>query len=120
MNAGSAFLMSVVVGVAVVTAMGQENSGPTAQTPAKTEQDLRPEVTQWSPQSVSVNSVLELEGYRLSADDASKATAYFIQNGVKYLAKTEGGWSTTNDALHGLQSRALIVPAGLTSGPSQV
>jgi len=120
MNAGSAFLMSVVVGLVVATAMGQENSRPTAQPPATTEQDLRPEVTRWSPQSVSVNSVLELEGYRLSADDASKTTAYFIQNGVKYLAKTKGGWSTTNDALHGLQSQDLIVPAGLTSGPSQV
>ncbi len=73
MNVGRAVLMSVVVGAVFAAAMGQEKNRSTVHPPATTAQDLMPEVTDWSPQSVSVHSVLELEGYRLSADDASQA-----------------------------------------------
>ena len=122
MKVGTAALVSLVVFLLFLslTASAQESVPVTTQQSATRDQNPGPEVTKWSPQNVSVNSELQLEGYRLSADDASKATAYFIQNRVKFNAKTKGGWSTVNDALHGLQSQGVIVPEGLVSGPSQV
>lgn len=79
-----------------------------------------PEVTDCIPASGSINSVLELQGYRLNPVDSDKIKVYFLQNGNKYLANTTGGSGTTNDERHGPQSLDVIVPEGLVLGPSQI
>ena len=89
------------------------------QNPTTSPQAQGPEITSYTPQLVSVNSVVELEGVRLSATDESKVKAYFIQNGNRFPAKTIEGWSTTNNQANGPQSRDVIVPGGLGNGPTQ-
>jgi hypothetical protein len=79
-----------------------------------------PEVTGCKPGSGSINSLLELQGYRLSPADTDKIKVYFLQNGKKYPANTRGGSSTSNDERHGPQSLYVIVPEGLVLGPSQI
>jgi hypothetical protein len=79
-----------------------------------------PEVTGCSPASGSINSVLELQGYRLSPTHSGKVKVYFLQNGNKYPTSTTGGSSTTNDERHGAQSLDVVVPEGLVLGPSQI
>lgn len=79
-----------------------------------------PEVTGCIPASGSINSVLELQGYRLSPTDSDKIKVYFLQNGNKYPANTTGGSSTTNNKRHGPQGLNVTVPEGLVLGPSQI
>ncbi len=97
-----------------VSVSAQQNQIVTSQ------QNEAPEITGADLQAVSIGTVLELQGYRLSADEQSKAKVYFTQKGNSYEAKALGGWSTTNDERHGPQSQEVVVPEGLVDGPSQI
>jgi hypothetical protein len=83
-------------------------------------QEAGPEVTGSKPASGSINSILELEGYRLNPTDADKTKVYFLQNGNKYPAQTRGGSSTTNNERNGPTSLDVVVPEGLVLGPAQI
>jgi hypothetical protein len=85
-----------------------------------TAQSEGPEVTDCFPKTGSINSVLALQGYRLSPSESGKTKAYFLQNGNKYPASTGGGSSTTNDERNGPQSLEVIVPEGVVPGPCQI
>jgi len=102
----------------IVTA--QQSTTTTPQVTAVAHQSEAPELTGSDLQTVSIGTVLELQGYRLSAADESKAKIYFIQKRKSIAAKALGGWSTTNDEQHGPQSQGVVVPEGLLNGPSQV
>lgn len=102
-------ILGSILFVSLASAFAQEN------------QTQGPEITSYTPQIVSVNSVVELEGFRLlSPTDEANVSAYFVQNGNRLIAKTIGGWSTTNNERHGPQSREVIVPDGLANGPAQL
>jgi hypothetical protein len=83
-------------------------------------QNEGPEVNACVPASGSINSVLELQGYRLSPAESEKIKVYFLQNGSKHPAKTKGGSSTTNDERNGPQGLDVIVPKGLLLGPARI
>ena len=79
-----------------------------------------PVVNDCRPRSGSVNSVIELKGFRLGLDDVEQAKAFFIQSGIEMLASTKGGSSTTNDRLNGPQTLQVIVPEKAAFGPVQI
>lgn len=72
------------------------------------------------PRSGSVNSVIELKGFRLGPDELESAKAFFIQNGIEIPARTGGGSSITNDRLNGPQTLEVIVPEEVVPGPAQI
>ncbi len=75
-----------------------------------------PVVETWEPKTGSINSYIDLTGYRLYPGDSNKAKAFFIQNGVEIPARTAGGSSTTNDEHEGQQTLGVIVPEGVVLG----
>ena len=79
-----------------------------------------PEVSDCEPKTGSIDSVLELQGYRLHPSDPERAKAYFLQNGKKYPARTGGGSSITNDEFHGPQTLEVIVPEEVVPGPCEI
>ena len=78
--------------------------------PAVAQTNEAPLVNGCSPHSGSVNSVIELKGFRLGLDEFESAKAFFIQNGIEIPARTGGGSSVTNDRLNGPQTLEVIVP----------
>lgn len=81
---------------------------------------LGPVVEEWNPKIGSINSVIELRGYRLYPDALDRTTAFFVQNGIELPARTGGGTSITNDADHGAQSLEVIVPEEVVPGTGQI
>jgi hypothetical protein len=80
-----------------------------------------PVVNDCEPHSGSVNSVIELKGFRLGLDEPESAKAAFvIQNGIEIPARTGGGSSVTNDRLNGAQSLEVILPEQVVPGPAQI
>ena len=79
-----------------------------------------PVVNECWPLSGSVNSVIELKGFRLGTGDLESAKAFFIQNGIEIPARTGGGWSITNDRLNGPQTLEVIIPENVVPGPAQI
>ena len=79
-----------------------------------------PVVSECSPQSGSVNSVIELKGFRLGPDGVDRVKAFFIQNGIEIPARTSGGSFVTNDHLNGQQTLEVIVPEEVVPGPAQI
>jgi hypothetical protein len=79
-----------------------------------------PEVSDCEPKTGSINSVLELRGYRLHPSAPEQTKAYFLQNGNKLPARTGGGSSITNDELHGPQTLEVIVPEEVVPGPCEI
>jgi hypothetical protein len=77
-------------------------------------------VESWEPKSGSINSIIELRGYRLYPGDITKTKAFFIQNGVEIPARTGGGSGVTNDEHNGAQTFEVIVPEEVVPGPSQL
>jgi hypothetical protein len=79
-----------------------------------------PIVEGWYPKTGSINSIIELQGYRLYPGVLDKTKAFFIQNGVELPASTGGGSSITNDQHNGAQSLEVIVPEEVVPGPAQI
>jgi hypothetical protein len=87
---------------------------------SQTKTSRPPVVESWEPKTGSVNSVVELSGYRLYPQEIAKSKAFFIQNGVELPARTGGGSSVTNDADNGPQTLEVILPEGIVSGSGQI
>ena len=79
-----------------------------------------PVVEELNPKTASINSIVELKGYRLYPEAGSKTNAFFIQNGVELPAQTGGGSSVTNNERNGAQSLAVFVPDGIVPGLAQI
>jgi hypothetical protein len=79
-----------------------------------------PVVNECSPHSGSVNSVIELKGFRLGPDELESAKAFIIQNGREIPARTGGGSSITNDRMNGPQTLEVILPEEVVPGPAQI
>ena len=79
-----------------------------------------PVVNDCSPRSGAVNSVIELEGFRLEPDEPQSVKAFVIQNGIEIPARTGGGSSVTNDRLNGPQTLEVILPEAVVPGPAQI
>ena len=79
-----------------------------------------PVVNDCWPHSGSVNSVIELKGFRLGPDAPESAKAFVIQNGIEIPARTGGGASITNDSLNGSQTLEVILPEEVVPGPAQI
>src|SRR5258708_35562171 len=79
-----------------------------------------PVVTDCTPKSGSIDSVIELHGFRINRSDKSNTKVYFLQNGNKYLSDSGGGSGATNDDGHGRQSREIRVPNGLVPRMSRI
>jgi hypothetical protein len=75
-----------------------------------------PEIINCTPAVASVNSVLELEGYRLGGDDPTRVQVTLWRGSIRYPARTGGSRSVTNDRSGGSQSLEVIVPEELPSG----
>jgi len=82
--------------------------------------EAAPIVNECWPQSGSVNSVIELKGFRLGPDELESAKVFFIQNGIEIPARTGGGSSVTNDRLNGPQTLEVIVPEEIALGRAQI
>ena len=89
---------------------------------AQTEEAKRgaPIVNECSPHSGSVNSVIELKGFRLGPDELETAKAFIIQNGREIPARTGGGSSVTNDRMNGPQTLEVILPEEVVPGLAQI
>jgi len=82
--------------------------------------NIGPVVNDCSPQTGSVNSVIELNGFRLGPDEPDSVKAFIIQNGTEIPARTGGGSSVTNDRLNGPQTLEVILPEQVVPGPAQI
>jgi hypothetical protein len=91
-----------------------------AQTNAVKGQNEAPVVSECRPQSGSVYSVIELNGFRLGSDDLESTIVFFIQNGIEIPARTDGGSWVTNDRLNGPQTLKVFVPEDVVSGSAQI
>ena len=78
-----------------------------------------PVVEEWNPKTGSINSIIELKGYRLYPGSENKKV-FLIQHGVELPARTSGGSSTTNDEHNGAQSLEVIVPEEVVPGLAQI
>jgi hypothetical protein len=81
---------------------------------------MGPVVKEWAPKTGSINSIIELQGYRLYPGALNKTKSFFIQNGIEIPARTGGGTSVTNDDHNGPQSLEVIVPEEVVTGPGQI
>lgn len=79
-----------------------------------------PVVEDWNPKTGSINSIIELNGYRLDPGALNKTKAFFIQNGAELPARTGGGSFITNDEHNGAQSLQVIVPEEVVPGLAQI
>jgi hypothetical protein len=79
-----------------------------------------PVVEIWEPKTGSINSFIDLTGYRLYPGDSNKTKAFFVQNGVEIPARTAGGSSVTNDEHTGQQTLGIIVPEEVLAGHAQI
>jgi len=81
-----------------------------------------PEVTRCVPDTASVGTVLDLQGYRLGAvgNYSDRVKVHFVQGKVSRVATLGGSQGFTNDAQYGLQHLDVNVPEGLALGPCQV
>jgi hypothetical protein len=79
-----------------------------------------PLVEGWEPKTGSINSIIELQGYRLYPDPSKKRQVFFIQNGIELPARASGGSSVTNDEHNGKQSLDVIVPEEVVPGLAQI
>lgn len=77
-----------------------------------------PVVEDLDPKTPSVNSIVVLKGYRLYPEAGTTTKAFFIQNGVEFLAQTGGGSSVTNNER--TQSSVVLVPDGIVPGFAQI
>lgn len=84
------------------------------------QQGLPPEVISCTPNIASVDSVLELTGYRLVVDDPNDEKIFFIQGGKSYKSWSGGSTSVTNDSQGGQQELDVNVPEGVKPGPCQI
>src|SRR5688572_27921765 len=103
-----------------IAAQTNEAKYEAGQKKTKTAINEAPVVNDCWPRSGSVNSVIELKGFRLGPDELESAKAFFIQNGVEIPARTGGGTSVSNDRLNGPQALQVIVPEEVVSGPAQI
>src|SRR5262245_54576912 len=78
--------------------------------------DTTPVVNDWEPKTGSVNSVIELRGYRLelTGDTEETTRVLFIQNGVELITRATGSSGITNDEFNGDQTLDVIVPEEAT------
>ena len=81
--------------------------------------DMGPVVNDWQPKTGSINSIIELRGYRLHPDAVERAKVFFIQNGIEIRTVSSGGTSITNDQLNGAQTLEVIVPENAAPGSGQ-
>jgi len=79
-----------------------------------------PVVNECSPHSGSVNSVIELQGFRLGSDELESAKIFVIQNGIEIPARTGGGSGITNDRMNGAGTLEVILPEEVTPGRAQI
>ena len=79
-----------------------------------------PVVEELNPKTASIDSIIELKGYRLYPGVWNKTKAFFIQNGVELPARTAGGLSAINDQHNGAQSLEVFVPDEIVPGLAQV
>src|SRR5262245_58141205 len=77
-----------------------------------------PEVTRCVPDTASVGSVLDLQGYRLGAigNYSDKVMIHFVQGTVRRVTTPGGSQGFTNDAQNGFQHLDVNVPEGLALG----
>jgi hypothetical protein len=69
----------------------------------------------------SVDTVLDLEGYRLGILNLGKARVHFVQDGADYLATpSRGGGDNVNDKQGEIEHLDVNVPGGLISGLCQI
>lgn len=101
-----------------------QSTTPAASKPETAEgsnrKDAGPVVESWAPKTASVDSVIYLSGYRLYPENWTKAKAFFIQKGVEFPARSNGGWRTTNNERNLPHTLMLIVPEELVPGPAQI
>jgi len=83
-------------------------------------QDAPPVIERCTPARGSVNSVLELAGYRLGAEDTAQVKAYFAQGEARLPARTGGTSYVTNDVKGGAQTLEVFVPEGVTLGSWEI
>jgi len=79
-----------------------------------------PVVNDYWPHSGSVNSLIELKGFRLGSDLIESAKPFVIQNGIEIPARTGGGVGITNNSLNGPQTLTVILPEEVVVGPAQI
>jgi len=78
-----------------------------------------PVINEW-PHSASVNSVIDLKGFRLGSDEPEAVKTFVIQNGIQIPARNGGGVSITNDRLNGPQTLAVFLPDEVVVGAAQI
>lgn len=85
-------------------------------------QNLSPVIEHCNPSSVSVNSVLQCEGFRLGAEsiDPEKVKAIFSRGDLRATGRISGSEFVTNDTQKGAQSLDVIVPEEITRGRWQL
>lgn len=79
-----------------------------------------PEVISCTPNIGSVDSVLQLTGYRLVVDNPNDEKIFFIQGGKSYKTWSGGSHFVTNDLQGGQQELDVNVPEGVKPGPCQI
>ena len=78
-----------------------------------------PVVNDW-PHSATVNSVIELKGFRLGSGELESAKIFVIQNEIEMPAFTTGGSGITNNSLNKPQTLQVILPEEVVPGPAQI
>ena len=79
-----------------------------------------PVVNDCWPRTGSINSVIELKGFRLGPDKIESAKAFVIQNEIEIPARTGGGSGITNDSQNGAETLQVILPEEVVPGPAQI
>jgi hypothetical protein len=106
------FLLLCVIGVCTIGAAPEQSNSTSRKAP---------QVVRCAPSMASVDTVLDLEGYRLGILSPDKARVHFVQGGVDYLATIAGGeGDNVNDKQGEIEHLDVNVPRGLISGLCQI
>ncbi len=103
-----------------VKIQGQQKTADALKTERVDPNTAGPVVESWEPKTGSINSFIDLTGYRLYPGDSNKTKAFFVQNGFEIPARTAGGSSVTNDEHTGQQTLGVIVPEEVVLGQAQI
>ena len=120
-------LLIIAVPIASSRVFGQSvqtttnDSSKSLSNPSIPLRDITPVVNDWEPKTASVNSPVELRGFRLDLDEDTDETTkiLFIQNGVEVPTSRLGSSGITNDEFNGAQTLEVVVPEQAMLGVGQ-
>jgi hypothetical protein len=106
------FLLLCVIGVCAIGVVRGQRTNDSRKSP---------QVVRCTPSAASVDTVLDLEGYRLGVLNFDKARVHFVQGGADYLVTLiEGDGENVNDEQGEIEHLGVDVPKGLISGLCQI